>query len=505
VKFVVISLLVLLSSPVFAGKVLLVWDANPPEDNVLSYAVYEYINGGYRSLGQVKTNRTVLLDVSAGSHCYAVTALNEYFESPYSEQACLTVSAASLGGSSHLDLTAPVSSVEPLPETSGVTFPLQWWGREDQDASGVVGYDIFVSTDGGPFGRWLAATALTSTNFSGNSGHHYGFYAVAIDRAGNRGSDPDFPQAETTAWGNAPPRMRHVEPLFVNAGDLLVLTNLAIDADLPVQKLRFTMDAGQIVDARINPTNGTFVWMPCCISGVTNYFTIRVSDNGSPALSATQTVAIVVNDFLEVEVGSSVVSAGNKISVPVTVYSSVPSWSLLFTLDTPAGTVQEVLFRPDTTQVCDSKVLSQNARQRLVVMQSCGNAWKGRREVVGELQLQINAAGSMFLPLLLKDTIALRQDRSEIPKVLVRPGRITLIKTEPMLEAKVVPGQGVNLQLYGAPGSTCALEVNNTSAGPNGWLPNWEGTLATNRMEFFIPAKWANHLFFRAYQVKPPR
>jgi hypothetical protein len=202
VKFVVISLLVLLSSPVFAGKVLLVWDANPPEENVLSYAVYEYINGGYRSLGQVKTNRTVLLDVSAGSHCYAVTALNEYFESPYSKQACLTVTAASLGGSSHPDLTAPVSSVEPLPETSEVTFPLQWWGREDQDASGVAGYDIYVSTDGGPFSRWLAATALTRTNFSGNSGHRYGFYAVAIDRAGNRGSDPDFPQAETTVGGN---------------------------------------------------------------------------------------------------------------------------------------------------------------------------------------------------------------------------------------------------------------------------------------------------------------
>src|SRR5207247_9322 len=47
----------------------------------------------------------------------------------------------------------------------------------------------------------------------------------------------------------------------------------------------------------INPTNGLFTWTPVETQGPgTNTMSVRVSDNGTPSLSATQTFMVTVNE-----------------------------------------------------------------------------------------------------------------------------------------------------------------------------------------------------------------
>src|SRR5438067_7093829 len=62
-------------------------------------------------------------------------------------------------------------------------FTVQWTGSDV--GSGISGYTIFVSDNGGPFTIWLDGIAASSATYSGQTGHSYGFIAIGADQAGN--------------------------------------------------------------------------------------------------------------------------------------------------------------------------------------------------------------------------------------------------------------------------------------------------------------------------------
>ncbi len=72
----------------------------------------------------------------------------------------------------------------------------------------------------------------------------------------------------------------------------MVLTNTATDSDLPAQTLTYELlqkPAGAIIDA-----NGIVRWTPLTAS--TNFFQTKVTDNGSPAKSATNSFYVIVTE-----------------------------------------------------------------------------------------------------------------------------------------------------------------------------------------------------------------
>ena len=86
---------------------------------------------------------------------------------------------------STIDAGAPTSSVNPLPATSGPRFTVSWAGLDDKGGSGIATFNVFVSTDGGPYTVFLAGTAATSASFNGVAGHRYAFSTTAVDHVGN--------------------------------------------------------------------------------------------------------------------------------------------------------------------------------------------------------------------------------------------------------------------------------------------------------------------------------
>ena len=71
----------------------------------------------------------------------------------------------------------------------------------------------------------------------------------------------------------------------VSEGSLLTFTATATDADLPANTKTFSLDAGAPTGASINATTGVFTWTPTESQGAGTYnVTVRVTDNGSPAL-----------------------------------------------------------------------------------------------------------------------------------------------------------------------------------------------------------------------------
>jgi hypothetical protein len=63
---------------------------------------------------------------------------------------------------------------------------------------------VFVSDNGGAFKPLLAKTTATSTTFTGQNGHSYGFYSIATDQIGAVQPTPSAAQASTTVDRVAP-------------------------------------------------------------------------------------------------------------------------------------------------------------------------------------------------------------------------------------------------------------------------------------------------------------
>lgn len=91
---------------------------------------------------------------------------------------------------------------------------------------------------------------------------------------------------------NAPPTLAQITDQIVIEGDTLTITPVASDSDIPAQTLSFSAQAP--TGAQINPTTGVFTWTPSAaqIPG-TNSVTITVTDNGSPAQSASRQFLVV--------------------------------------------------------------------------------------------------------------------------------------------------------------------------------------------------------------------
>src|SRR5205823_5723823 len=126
---------------------------------------------------------------------------------------------------------------------------------------------------------------------------------------------------------------------------LLTFTASATDSDLPAQTLTYSLDAGAPAGAAINPATGVFTWTPTGAQGPSvNRVTIRVTDNGSPALNASQTLTITVNEVntapVLAHIGNKTVDEGNLLTFVATANdANVPAQVLTFTLDpgAPAG------------------------------------------------------------------------------------------------------------------------------------------------------------------------
>jgi hypothetical protein len=99
--------------------------------------------------------------------------------------------------SNTIDATPPASQIASLVPVGECTQDLQvGWSGSDV-GSGIGGYSIEVSEDGGPFSLWLASDESTAT-FPGRWGRSYAFRSIAADAAGNVEEPPGAPGAPTT-------------------------------------------------------------------------------------------------------------------------------------------------------------------------------------------------------------------------------------------------------------------------------------------------------------------
>jgi hypothetical protein len=123
---------------------------------------------------------------------------------------------------------------------------------------------------------------------------------------------------------NTAPELAPIEDQTVNLGRTLTVPVEAADAEVPPQTLTFSLLPGGPAGAAVDPASGVFTWTPTEANGVGTYLVrVRVSDNGSPSLSATQSFSVLVLDAKPPPTLAPVPDILASVLVPVWVTNSV--------------------------------------------------------------------------------------------------------------------------------------------------------------------------------------
>ena len=145
-----------------------------------------------------------------------------------------------------IDADSPTSTVAGLPPVqTHCSFSVCWSGTDE--GSGVISYDIYVSTNGRPPTLWLAGTTETCATFSGQGGNTYAFHSTARDGAGNIESAPLVADTATTV---AAPCVSDVRltidhaPLPIGEGEQITLSYPVLPGRDYTVESRETLDAG---------------------------------------------------------------------------------------------------------------------------------------------------------------------------------------------------------------------------------------------------------------------
>ncbi len=149
----------------------------------------------------------------------------------------------------------------------------------------------------------------------------------------------------TVTEGNAAPALTAIGNRTVNELVALAFTATATDTDLPADALIFSLDVGNPTGSAINATTGAFTWTPTEAQGPGSFpITIRVTDDGTPALDDSELITITVNEANATPalgaIGSKTVSETVALAFTATATDiDSPANALTFSLDAgnPAG------------------------------------------------------------------------------------------------------------------------------------------------------------------------
>ncbi|MEO6182744.1 MAG: putative Ig domain-containing protein, partial [Verrucomicrobiota bacterium] len=238
----------------------------------------------YLNPTNIVLNLSVAGNATTGSRIVTVT--NPDGQSVASSTALLTI----VGSSNQAPVLTAISNYTVV-ELSALTFTAS---ASDPDGNAIT-YNLDTNS---PSGATINSTngffAWTPSEVQGPE-----IYSITIFATDN--GTPVLSGSKTFSVTvnetNSAPVLSTISNRTIPEGSTLLITNSAADSDLPTNLLSFTIDAAPS-GATIQSNTGIFSWTRNENQGPsTNVVTIRVTDNGSPAWSATQTFSIVVTEL----------------------------------------------------------------------------------------------------------------------------------------------------------------------------------------------------------------
>lgn len=333
-----------------------------------------------------------------------------------------------------------------------VNASLAWVASSDPS---VTGYDIYYGDASQQFTKLLAVGAVTNAivpNLAEST--TYFFAAKAHDSAGD---ESDFSNEAAFIGVNTTPE-----------GGIHLRT---LPKNFTSDPLIFSLDANALPGATINPTNGFITWVPGhTYAATTNYATVNVTDTVNPALNISETVMVIVSDYLEFQVGATAVSAGQSASLPLMAASSATVSNLQITLNWPA----DQLLNP-TLACCSPMVsgsLTQQGNQVVIQLNSMTGQSLTGTNLLGQVNFQAASGqtSTIAYPITAASASGNTAAAASYANVLAQPGEVVVVGNQPMLRPQATAGGGRSLILFANPGNYQLLYTTSLNA-PVVWTP----------------------------------
>jgi hypothetical protein len=222
------------------------------------------------------------------------------------------------------------------------SLTFRYAGTNDQSANLIVnGVDVASKI------QFPATASLTNWDFvTVNANITNGAAEVKLQSTAATGL-PNIDFLELIGGGpeNAAPVLMPITNRTLGVGVVLCITNVAADGDTPLQSLAFGLLAGP-ANALINTNTGVLTWRPLVTqANTTNAFIVRVTDNGTPALSATQGFAVTVLPLAQPQIAIVSLGGGQRVlqvtgdggpDYQIQASTNLINWSEVFTTSSPA-------------------------------------------------------------------------------------------------------------------------------------------------------------------------
>ena len=400
-----------------------------------------------------------------------------------------------------VDSALPSSTITALPSVqTNTTFTVCWTGSDN--FSTVTGYDVYLSTNNGPWTLWQTHTTNTCAPFTGQLGNRYSFFSVAHNAVGYTGIPPYGSGTGTVVAPHLAPQIMPVPNQSIAVGQHLILTNSAQDPDHPIT---FSLDKTAPAGATIKSTNGVLTWVPSCSqASTTNPVTIWATDNYSIPLSNSMSFVVIVGECLQMGVGSTVLQIGQTSSVPVSIISTLGLTNLSFTVAYPSNRFTNWVMTASNNAIGATLVQTIDSSQTAFsVAAKNGQAFKGPG-VIGSLSFKAQPGASAFVPLSPTNVVGIKADGSAVGNSEGQAGRAVVIGQQPLLEPWVGSNATRMLTLYGNPGSSYQT-LFNTNLLTTNWLVGWRVPM-TNLYQFYSVDQNAPQIYYRAWEffADPP-
>jgi len=239
----------------------------------------------------------------------------------------------------------------------------------------------------------------------------------------------------------------------------LVVPLIVNDANQPPLLLNLSLAPGAPTNSRVHAVSQSFHWTPNrAQSPGTHPVTVRVVDQTRPFLSNQMTFNVVVKDYVEATVGSTALLVGTNGSVPIDFFSSAPLSELQAVVQLPGERLQNLSVEALAPALATVTLQSPDANTAAITIaaSACNTlqvtqtlAWLNFTAVAGQ--------ASSFTPLHLESVTPIHVEPGLPPTVLANHGRVVLIGTQPLLDARMNNG-GREVVVYGKAGVTYQLQ-----------------------------------------------
>ncbi|MGA2245992.1 MAG: fibronectin type III domain-containing protein [Verrucomicrobiota bacterium] len=324
-----------------------------------------------------------------------------------------------------------------IPGTAWANFAarLAWNASDDPN---VASYKLYYGTVGDQFTNVVSEGTNTSAVISGLvAGTTYFFAAASLDRAGD-----ESPFSDEVAF------------LGANAIPGAALNLPVLQTNYTTDPLVFSLDTNAPAGAAIDPASGVFSWTPGnAYACTTNFINVHAADVANPSLNITETLVVVVGDYLKFQLGATSALANQTASLPLIVAASGTVTNLQFSLNWQANQ----LLKPTLSVVAPfvAGSLSMESGLLVVRLQTLANEpFTGSQEVA---QISFQAASSQPSSTICQQAFATGSgnaaDGSSYVNVWAQSGEVVLVGGHPLLRPSASAGVGRNLCLYAKPGS----------------------------------------------------